>query len=128
LIDGNIQISALSEALYQQVRTRLAELSDAQVLEQLEAAARLTVRDLDRNGTVDYGDVMDFMRSVDFKLSRGDIAALDALATGIRALQGQSSLESLSVEVLGKPPSGHTDQCGRSAYGDSKLGSTRHRG
>lgn len=101
LIDGNIQVSALSEALYQQARTRLGELDDDDVLEQLNAAARLVVGDIDNDGSVNYADVMDFMRSVDADLFRGDITALDALSAGIRAGQPQDSLEALSASVLG---------------------------
>ena len=85
MIDGNIQVSALSEALYQQLRPRLPQLNDAQVLEQLNAAARLTVGDVDGSGVVDYGDVLDFMRTVDGDGYLGDIAALDALSTAVRA-------------------------------------------
>ena len=82
-------------------RTRFNELNDAQVLEQLEARRQADVGDIDDNIVVDYGDVMDFMRGVDEKFYRGDIATLDALAAAIRAGQPEASLVDLSVDVLG---------------------------
>jgi cyclophilin family peptidyl-prolyl cis-trans isomerase len=101
ILDGNIQVSALSEAIYQQVRSRLDQLSDEAVIEQLEAAARLLVTDTDKSGTVDYNDVLDFSRSLDADRFRGDIATLDALAEAVRAGQPQASLESLAADAFG---------------------------
>ncbi len=101
LLDGGIQVSAISEAIYQQVVGRIARLTDAGVTSQLDAAARLLLTDTDRSGSVDYDDVMDFSRSLDADKYRGDIANLDALSAAIRANQPPASLQTLSAAVLG---------------------------
>lgn len=101
LIEGNIQISVLTEAIYRQAVGRLDVLSDIEVLEQLDAAARLLVTDVDNSGSVDYDDVLAWNPRLHGARYRGDIIAQEALADGIRANQPGASLDSLAKEVLG---------------------------
>ncbi len=101
LLEGNLQISVLSEASYRQAVGRLAQLTDAQVIEQLDAAARLMVTDVDASGSVDHDDVLGWNPRLHGAKYRGDLAAVEALATAIRANQPASSLETLAKPVLG---------------------------
>ncbi|MDJ0879475.1 MAG: peptidylprolyl isomerase [Halieaceae bacterium] len=101
LIEGNVQISVLTEATYRQAVGRLAQLNDAQVLEQLDAAARLLVTDIDNDDSVDYNDVLGWNPRVHGPRYLGDIFAQEALADGIRANQPAGSLDTLAKAVLG---------------------------
>ncbi len=101
LIDGNIQISVLTEATYRQAVGRLAQLDDAQVLEQLDAAARLLVTDVDNDDSIDYDDVLGWNPRVHGARYLGDILSQEALAAAIRANQPAASLDALAQAVLG---------------------------
>ena len=102
IIDGNIEVSALTEALYRQVVGRLDALSDAQVLEQLDAASRLVVSDVIDSEAIDYEDALRWIRTVHADAFLGELAAVDELATAIRAGQPADILETLSARVLGE--------------------------
>ncbi len=101
LIEGNLQISVLTEAVYRQAAGRLAQLSDAQVIEQLDAAARLLVMDIDGDDSVDYDDVVGWNPRVHGPRYLGDIVDTEALAAAIRAGQPAGNLDSLAQAVLG---------------------------
>jgi len=101
IIDGNLQVSALSEASYQQVLARLPQLTDAQVLEQLDAAARLLVKDMDDSGSVDYNDVLRWARTTHANKYLGNISDIDAMALAIRSSQPADMLQAAARDVLG---------------------------
>jgi cyclophilin family peptidyl-prolyl cis-trans isomerase len=101
ITDGNLKVSALTEALYQQQLAVVGEMSDAAIQDRLDAAAQLVVGDADGNGTVDYDDVLRWNRSTDAKLYRGRLADLDALADAISSGQPADMLVDLSRGVLG---------------------------
>ncbi|MFT6275321.1 MAG: hypothetical protein ACJAZ0_001415, partial [Halioglobus sp.] len=85
--EGNIQVSSLTEALYQQQIDIIDETSDAQIMARLNAAAYLLVDDVDENGEVDYNDALRWIRSLHADKYRGDLAAVDSLAGGVIAGQ-----------------------------------------
>ena len=77
ILEGNLKVSALTEALYQQLAARLSEWSDDEVLARLNASAQLLVGDVDENGSVNYDDVLRWNRTVDGAHYRGNLAAVD---------------------------------------------------
>jgi cyclophilin family peptidyl-prolyl cis-trans isomerase len=99
---GNLQVSALTEATYQQVLERLEDLSDSAIVVQLDAAARLLVMDVDDSGSVDHSDVLAWTRTLHADKYLGDIRDVDALAAATRANQPASEQASLAKAVLGK--------------------------
>jgi hypothetical protein len=100
--EGNLKVSALTEALYQQLAARLGEWSDDEVLARLNASAQLLVGDVDESGSVDYDDVLRWNRTLDGPLYQGDLAAVDALSDAITAGQPNSSVIDRAKDVLGK--------------------------
>ncbi len=102
ILKGNVQISALTEALYLQLNARLGEWDDAQVLARLDAAAQLVVGDVDDNGVVNYNDVLRWIRSLHGALYLGKLTAVGALSDAITAGQPTSMLRDLAKNVLGK--------------------------
>ena len=100
--EGNLKVSALTEALYQQLAARLGEWSDDEVLARLNASAQLLVGDVDESGSVDYDDVLRWNRTLDGPFYRGDLAAVDALSDAITAGQPASSVINKAKDVLGK--------------------------
>ncbi|MEE4191917.1 MAG: peptidylprolyl isomerase [Halieaceae bacterium] len=101
LIEGYLQISVLSEASYRQAASRLGQLSDQQLLEQLDAAARLMVSDVDNDGSVDHNDILAWNPRLHGPRYRGDLLDQEALAEAIRANQPAASLDTLAQAVLG---------------------------
>ena len=101
ILDGNLKVSALTEALYRQQLPLLSTLTDAQIQSRLEASAELVVGDVDNSGSVDYDDVLRWNRSLDGGLLLGKLAAVDALSDAITAGQPAAMLDQLSKEVLG---------------------------
>ena len=99
---GNLQISALTEASYQQLLERLEDLSDDEIEEQLDAAARLLVADVDENGSIDHADVLAWTRTLHADKYLGDIGDVDALAAATRANQPAGEQASLAKAVLGR--------------------------
>lgn len=101
LIEGYLQISVLSEASYRQAASRLGQLSDQQLLEQLDAAARLMVTDVDNDGSVNHNDILAWNPRLHGPRYRGDLLDQEALAEAIRANQPGASLDTLAQAVLG---------------------------
>ncbi|MFK8046948.1 MAG: peptidylprolyl isomerase [Halioglobus sp.] len=101
ILDGNVKVSALTEALYQQFTARIDEWTDAELMERLNAAAELVVRDLDEDGDVDYQDVLDWNRTFDGAAYLGDLSAVDSLSASITSGQPASMLNAQAKMVLG---------------------------
>lgn len=101
ILDGNVKVSVLTEALYLQVKPWIDQWTDEELLDRLDAAAQLTVGDVDRSGGVDYADVIAWSRILDARSYRGDLSALNALAESIRAGQPIANRTELAKAVLG---------------------------
>jgi cyclophilin family peptidyl-prolyl cis-trans isomerase len=101
LLDGNVEVSALTEALYRQVEPRLDEWSDAGVRTRLDAAAQLVVGDIDLSGGVDYRDVLRWNRTLDGAQYLGQLPDLDELAQAVSFAQPEAMLVRAAQEVLG---------------------------
>lgn len=101
ILDGNLKVSALTEALYRQQLGILATQTDAQIQSRLAASAQLVVGDVDKSGSVDYDDVLRWNRSLDGRFLLGRVATVDALSTAITAGQPAAMLDQLSRDVLG---------------------------
>jgi cyclophilin family peptidyl-prolyl cis-trans isomerase len=99
--EGNIQVSSLTEALYQQQIDIIDETSDTQIMARLNAAAYLLVDDIDENGEVDYNDALRWIRSLHADKFRGDIAAVDSLAGAVIAGQPNDMLNAKAKTALG---------------------------
>jgi cyclophilin family peptidyl-prolyl cis-trans isomerase len=102
IADGNLKVSALTEALYRQLQPRVDEWSDAEVQVRLDASATLMVADVDGSGGVDYNDVLLWNRTLDGALYRGRLSALDGLSTAIISGQPIEIIEKKARQVLGK--------------------------
>jgi cyclophilin family peptidyl-prolyl cis-trans isomerase len=98
---GNLKVSALTEAIYQQVLAHLSIYNDDEVAAQLDAAAQLLVTDVDKNGLVDYNDALRWSRTVDATRYLGNLNALDELAVAITAGQPNAVLASQAQLVYG---------------------------
>jgi peptidyl-prolyl cis-trans isomerase A (cyclophilin A) len=105
IIAGNVKVSAITEALYQQYLAlpprQGRPWTNAELLTRLDAGARLLVGDVDGNGTVDYDDALRWNRSIDAEHYSGDITDVDKLSEAIRAGQPSSQLSSLAAAVFG---------------------------
>ncbi|MEP4145994.1 MAG: peptidylprolyl isomerase [Halioglobus sp.] len=101
IIDGNLKISILTEALYQQQALVSQSLSDTRILDRLNAASQLLVGDVDQNGQVDYDDVLRWNRTVDGTFYLGSPASLSALADAVTSGQPADTLAQRSRAVLG---------------------------
>lgn len=101
IMDGNLKISALTEALYRQQLTALATQTDSEIGARLQAAAQLVVADVDKSGSIDYDDVLRWNRSLDSRLLRADLQAVDALSDAVTAGQPAAILDELAGDVLG---------------------------
>jgi peptidyl-prolyl cis-trans isomerase A (cyclophilin A)/peptidyl-prolyl cis-trans isomerase B (cyclophilin B) len=100
IIKGNLKVSSLTEAIYQQNRTLLNDFSDATILLRLDAAAQVLVSDIDENGLVDYDDVLRWSRSLDAAHFQGSLEALDQLATAVSVNQPDSGLSALAETAM----------------------------
>jgi cyclophilin family peptidyl-prolyl cis-trans isomerase len=101
ILDGNVKVSVLTEALYLQVLDKLDQLSNTEVLARLDAAAQLTVTDVDHSNTVNYADVISWNRILDASAYRGKKSAINALADAITAGQPLASRIELAKALLG---------------------------
>ena len=101
ILDGNVKVSALTEALYQQISGRMDEWSDAEIVARLNAAAELLVGDIDEDGVVDYEDVIDWNRTFDGAAYLGNLSAVDSLSAAITAGQPADILKNKAKKVLG---------------------------
>ncbi|MFT4822804.1 MAG: peptidyl-prolyl cis-trans isomerase B (cyclophilin B) [Halioglobus sp.] len=101
ILDGNVKVSALTEALYQQLSARINEWSDAEIVARLNAAAELVVSDIDDDGGVDYEDVLNWNRTFDGAKFLGDLSAVDRLSSAVAAGQPAQMLLSKAMQVLG---------------------------
>lgn len=101
IMDGNLKVSALTEALYRQQLALLSTYTDAQIQARLEASADLVVGDVDKSGSVDYDDVLRWNRSVDGDFLLSKLATVDALSDAITAGQPAAMLDQLAKDVLG---------------------------
>jgi cyclophilin family peptidyl-prolyl cis-trans isomerase len=80
---GDLKVSALTEAIYQQVIAHLDIYSDEEIAAQLDAAALLLVADVDKSGAVDYNDALLWSSTLDRSRYIGDLEQLDLLATAV---------------------------------------------
>jgi len=101
ILDGNLKVSTLTEALYRQMEPRLDEWSDAQVRARLAASAELVVGDVDESGSVDYDDVLRWNRTLDAAFYLGKVSALNALSDAITAGQPANMINDKARNVLG---------------------------
>jgi len=101
IISGNLKISALTEAIYQQVLPNINIYTDDEILARLDAAAQLLVADVGGDGAVTYEDVLVWNRTVFAASYLGDLDALDQLAAAITAGQPQDMLAAKAEAVYG---------------------------
>ena len=101
ILDGNLKVSTLTEALYRQMEARLADWSDEQIQARLDASAELVVGDVDGSGGVDYDDVLRWNRTLDGEFFLHELAALDDLSDAITAGQPASMITEKARSVVG---------------------------
>jgi cyclophilin family peptidyl-prolyl cis-trans isomerase len=98
---GNLKVSALTEAIYQQILPHIDAYEDDEILARLEAAAQLLVADVTRDDAVTYDDVLAWNRTVSVEDYLGDLDALDQLAAAITAGQPQDMIAAKAEAVYG---------------------------
>ncbi len=101
IIEGNLKVSALTEAVYQQFREQLDDWTDEELVLRLESVARMVIADVDNSGAVDYNDVLDYHRSVDADAFLGNLNRLDALSEAVAAGQPQDDLQKAAKAAIG---------------------------
>ena len=98
---GGYMVSPITEALYQSVKDDIDQLSDEELLAQLDQNTRLILQDLDTNEGVDYLDALSWtilQHKAKFLLDFADVRELAmALAEG----KDQASIRERSLKVLG---------------------------
>ena len=98
---GGYMVSPITEALYQSVKDDIDQLSDEELLAQLDQNTQLILQDLDTNEGVDYLDALSWtvlQHKAKFLLDFADVRELAmALAQG----KDQASIRERSLKVLG---------------------------
>ena len=102
IADGYLHVSALTEASYRQVEPRLQSLSNAEVSEQLDAAARLLLTDVNDDMLVNHADVLAWRRAENVAGFKGDMAELDALAGAVRAAMPTDMMDTYAQGAFGR--------------------------
>jgi Concanavalin A-like lectin/glucanases superfamily/Domain of unknown function (DUF4214)/PKD domain len=98
---SGLQVNVMTEAAYQSLFDSLDSLSDEQVLQGLDDAAARLVKNINRDDTVDYLDVLAWRRLFDNDNIRTDLTDVNRLATALGAGQDAASLQILSNRMLG---------------------------
>lgn len=78
-----VRVNILTEAIYQSLIPQLEELSDAEVIAELDSLANVVVRDLNRDGDTNYIDVLNWSYIANADGYNGAEALLDRLAFAI---------------------------------------------
>jgi len=99
---GSFKVSTLTDALYRAVRDDLEQLDDTALAQRLNTLGRDVVNDVDRNGSVNYTDVLAWTVLVNRNNYQFDVDRLAALAAGIAAGAAEVELDSLAAEVRGE--------------------------
>lgn len=97
-------VTPLTDVVYRSLELQLDELSDADILLQLELAAERLVPDLDESGDVDYDDVLTWNRQYNATSFFGALSLLDDYSAAVRKNATASTLRELSQTILGDPP------------------------
>lgn len=84
LLGSGGQVSALTEAAYQQVQGRIGYVTDDELLGMLDDFAAMVVADINGDGRADYVDLLIWSRTIFTPEYRGNIGFLDKLADAIR--------------------------------------------
>jgi uncharacterized protein YkwD len=95
------KITALTEAAYRWVAPEIENLSDAELLQRLDAAAAEVVTDLDGDGSGDYDDLVLWTRLFNAKGSfKRDISLLNAFADGLANGASDAMLDDLAARIM----------------------------
>jgi len=106
LWDSSASVSVLTEAMYRYVEPELTNYEDWNIHAFMDNAARLTVEDIDTNGTVNYDDILAWEREVNEASYLGTIEELDAITAALVAgedLSSNTPLVFAVVEASDKP-------------------------
>ncbi|MEM0953733.1 MAG: S8 family serine peptidase [Pseudomonadota bacterium] len=98
-------VTPLTDAIYRVLEPRLGDLSPQALQAELDAMARTMVADANSDGIVDYADVLGWHRHLIAETYLLDIAAVNELASAIRASATAVTLRELSFPVVGRDPS-----------------------
>lgn len=98
---AGFKVSALTEAAYRWVQADLATLSDTELLAQLDAAALELVTDTNRDGTVDYADILFWTRLGKPKASfLGDFDLLNEFSNALVLGSSDSELDRMAAQLF----------------------------
>lgn len=98
---GGYMVSPITEALYQSVKDDIDQLSDQELLAQLDQNSQLILQDLDTNEGVDYLDALSWtvlQHRAKFLL---DFADVRELAVALAAGESEQDIRQRSLKVLG---------------------------
>ena len=106
LWDSSANVSVLTEAMYRYVEPELTNYQDWNLHIFIDNAARLTVEDINNDGTVNYDDILAWDREVNEASYLGTKEELDAITAALVAgedLSTNISLVFATVEASDKP-------------------------
>jgi hypothetical protein len=101
LANANV-VSALTEAAYQYVRRDIGLIPDAEIQARLDTFAQLVVSDMNRDGIVNYSDVLRWTRLYSTDKYLGDIALVDNLIDVISTDQAEYLRDAAAASVWRK--------------------------
>lgn len=105
---GGIQVSALTEVVYQYLAPALGNLSDADLRAQLDLLAQRLVGDVSGDAIVDYRDVLEWSRLFDSHQLLADNAQFGDFEEALLADSNPSGLQAMAVAIVesGAPRTG----------------------
>ena len=100
-LEGSLQVNIMAEAAYQSLLGSLGSLTDEQVRQGLDDAARKLVKNINGDGAVDYLDVLAWRRLFDNDNIRTDLVDVNKLAVAVSSGADGESLQIFSNRMLG---------------------------
>lgn len=103
LRDGGYMISALTEALYQTVKTTIDTVDDQQLQSLLNQQTRLILPDINEDGSVNYLDALAWTVLVSRDAFLRDFSDVTALSQAIREGERQTTIQALAEDLFAEP-------------------------
>ena len=100
LWDSSANVSVLTEAMYRYVEPELTNYEDWNIHAFMDNAARLTVDDINTDGTVNYDDILAWEREVNEASYLGTKEELDAITAALVAGEDLSSNAPLVFAII----------------------------
>ena len=96
----NVSIGGLTDAMYRTLESRLAGLSDMEVMAELDTLSAGVLDDINGSGDVTYEDAVRWVRHANPAAYTGDLDDYDAFAAAIRNNEPEDELKALAERLL----------------------------